>query len=180
MSQHVQTKVVDQVLTSQTLEESKEQRLLSIQDWVAFAEKKGLTIKDIGEMKKGDKKKVLILDRNAFDIALADKNVKKGRNSPLVFFRHNQGVYTHEKALQGSLLFEDEDDNIKKFEFHLDLPHKRMWYPLEQGYIPSRAQDGPYSKPQHWTRFPDSTLVGWRGAMIDWSLVASFPDILID
>jgi hypothetical protein len=69
-------------------------------DWDALATGHAIQIKDILEMKRGERLKVLVLDRNVWDIAFA-QNPENMPKSPLEFFRENSAIYTHESGLMG-------------------------------------------------------------------------------
>jgi len=58
---------------------------------------------------------------------------------------------------------------------------KDNWYPLINGKIPAKDEQGimkfPNKKPKSWTEYPETTHVGWRGPMILWSDVKKMPGI---
>lgn len=172
---------------------------LDYHQWNEMSYEHALTIKDILSLKPGDVFKVLCMDRNVWDGALNDE-IRGKSCTPMEFFKDNWAIYIHEENLKGKALifaFECEgnidDVDIDKmsindlcqpnFEFHLEYkPY--CWYPLKEGYLPEIDPQGlcnfPWTDGQkyHWTSFPDSTRVGWRGQFILWSKLKDMPNII--
>ncbi len=168
-------------------------------DWEKLVyEKYSLTIDDIVKLKPNQLIKVLSMDRNVWDLALNDKN--KGKTcKPVDFFKDNWAIYLHESDLHGKfLLFPGEcsedisliDINeilsspipVPKFEFHIEyLEH--YYYPLKNEYLPAVDPQGffeftwPKNQKQHWTNFPRTTRVGYRGYFVLWSKLNDLPNI---
>jgi hypothetical protein len=179
---------------------------LNIQDWGNLSYDYSLTIEDILNLKAGEQIKVLSMDRNVWDIALKDE-IRGKACTPKEFFKHNWAIYIHEKDLHGKCVFEFEHSNNDteqidvntfdlnaicqpNFEFHIEYKH-HCWYPLENGYLPAFDSQGlshfPWEvKPpagtepqkQHWSMFPKTTRVGWRGCFIPWSKLDEMPNII--
>ena len=155
---------------------------LAWREWADHAEEtSALTIGDVKKMKWGEELKVLILDRNVWDIALSERNNKPDvKVRPDIFFRYNSGTYIHDQDLRGKLRIA-AIPNSYDFEFHLFLPSEQIWYPLQDGYIPSEDSQGAFSFDsnvvRHWSSFPDTTQVGYRGAMIPWTKLSNMPSI---
>jgi hypothetical protein len=161
-----------------------------------------LTIGDIKNLKPGDQLKVLSMNRNIWDGTLNKK--QQGRPyEPEYFFRNEWAIYVHDKDLTGRMLFFafecekfgldqtiselDPDtispDKICQPNFEFDLEYKPCcWYPLHDGYLPESDPQGfskfPWKEKRHWTSFPDTTRVGWRGPFIRWDKLKSMPNIL--
>jgi hypothetical protein len=152
---------------------------LKYSDWYNLASQKfALKISDIINLKHGEQLEVLILDRNVWDITLNPQtNIPNVNHDPETFFRYNRGTYVHNKDLSGELTMHWKDkDSTDKFEFHLEyMPGK--WYPLNNGVMPGEEQGLPWTEEQHWTKFPQTTKVGYRGPMILWSKLKEMPKI---
>ncbi len=160
--------------------------VLETDDWALFAHKKhGLKITDISDMKPGDKVRVLILDRNVWDVAMRDKSKQNKIYKPADFFKDNFGTYTHEHDLSGQMIFHWEgNENFldENFEFHVEYKDYN-WYPLHSGYLPKEDNQGifgdfGFGKDMFWTEFPNTTGIGYRGPMILESKLELLPDII--
>jgi len=162
--------------------------------WNELSKQKAVTIKDILSLKQGEQLKLLIMDRNVWDIALRDE-IRGKVSRPKDFFKRNWGIYIHESNLKGKLVFEFETCqdtdflDIEKlpelcqpeFEFHIEFEDD-CWYPLKNGYLPATDRQKickfPWTKPQHWSVFPESTRIGFRGHCLKWSTLDDMPDII--
>jgi hypothetical protein len=71
--------------------------------WKYEARNKWLTIKDIQNLKKGQKIKVLMLDRNTNDRVQGGKCKPNKTYKPKTFFKYCWGIYIHDKDLEGEL-----------------------------------------------------------------------------
>ena len=147
--------------------------------WEKKMRKHYLRINDILKMKTGDKIKLLILDRNVSDSTTAiNKELKSYK--PKYFYRKSLAVYTHDKELKGSILFNFEGAEPMDFEFEIE--YKRYhWYPLTNGKLPKKESQN-YSHfgdkaGKHYTQFPKTTLVGWRGPAIRYELLKDLPKV---
>lgn len=166
---------------------------LDYRQWDQFSyEKYALTIKDILSLKPGQQIKVLTMDRNVWD-CLTD--CTKGESyQPTDLLRDNWAIYIHEENLRGKLVFwfdcgmdmeQIDVDQIDRpdFEFHIEYK-KDSWYPLKDGYLPGYDPQGFSEFPwenkqkQHWTSFPETTCVGWRGHFVLWSKLEEMPNII--
>ena len=157
---------------------------LPVNNWMDLAENNyALTIADIINMKPGDKLEVLMMDRNVLDTS-ADElwNKSDKKYSPEKFFRNSRGTYINDKDLSGTMIFHWKGYTAKQstmpFEFELEyLPCH--WYPLKKGKLPARARGAkfPWDKAKHWTEFPPTTKVGFRGAMINWNNLKDMPKV---
>jgi hypothetical protein len=143
---------------------------------------KWLTIGDITSMAKDQTLRVLVLDRNVFDIACSPNvNAPNARHTATHFFRKNLATYKHDGDLKGFIIWDSfEDGMYHEFEFHIMYKPGR-WYPLKNGKLPEQESQGVFDFGQeggkHFTKFDTNTPVGWRGPMIAWSEVSNLPDI---
>ena len=81
----------------------KKPKLSLIDDeWVEYIKPYCLTIDDIEKMEQGDKLKVLVLDRNVYDIA-CEINTPNTEFTADDFFRQNTAIYIHGSGLMGKL-----------------------------------------------------------------------------
>ena len=172
---------------------------LDYHEWNKLSRKYALTIKDILDLKPGERIKVLSMDRNVWDVALNNK-IRGKSCKPQEFFNSNWAIYEHEEDLKGKyLLFsfecgndinENDLDNAQldglcqpNFEFHLEYMNK-SWYPLNEGYLPGSDPQGFSNFPwasdqdQHWSSFPETTKVGYRGHFVLWSKLEEMPNII--
>lgn len=140
-----------------------------------------LTLQDIINIPKGTSKTIFFLDRNMFDLSCDEQyNPVNTPIKPSQFFRH--GYY---------ILFNKTDDGIKgnwtwlgawvdqktqpeiHREFDINYEHKR-WYPLTDGKL---LNTGDFHS-RHYTSFPLSTKLGWRGEMMFQENMDKCPDII--
>ena len=145
---------------------------LEIEEWQEKVRDKWITSGDIGKLKTGDTIKVLVMDRNLYDIVLSV-------NKPSIL---HTATYVHDTGLHGKITFHfgDDDDIVHdKFEFHV-LFNDSCWYPLRNGVLPAADEQGLFplmGREVRWDEFPLDTPVGWRGPMILWEDVKTMPDI---
>ena len=136
-------------------------------DWKYEARNKWLTIKDIQNLKKGQKIKVLMLDRNTEDRVYGSKEIKPNKTyKPKTLFKYCWGIYIHNKDLEGELYYQwdlpikkqkktkksklkegstfkvgDKHNNSNKYDFEFDIEYKNnSWYPLENGFLPGKKE----------------------------------------
>ncbi|QKF94829.1 hypothetical protein QKU48_gp1371 [Fadolivirus algeromassiliense] len=154
--------------------------------WCKMAYKSRLHIQDIANMKKGDKLKVLVMDRNLCDIVLDPfTNPPNCIISPKQFFRFNSATYTHDHDLTGKITFHWRDDDFTEspFEFHIEYK-KNNWFPLEDGYLPTEDPQGfsdfKYTDKKSWKDFPIDTAIGYRGCMVPWDCLNVMPNLYWD
>ena len=142
--------------------------------WVAQIKQHAMTIADVTDLKQGTEIKVLVLDRNVYDTTI-QKNQAYVPCPPEIFFRENWAIYRHDAGLKGHLAWSFEDGKFEAFEFHLFLEEAKCWYPLTQQSIPAEDEQGLFDlhldAAKHYSAFPTTTLVGWRGAMVPWEKV---------
>lgn len=129
-----------------------------------------LTIKDVQKLKKNDERYFLCYDRNFHDLV-----VEKGSLAEVV--KHCYKIkYTHGKELSGYITFIGDDEKSKKFEFHLNHMLD-SWFSLNKGRIPNNFEslfkgvEGAMHIGKHYSSYPVTTKIGWRGPLIPLELV---------
>jgi hypothetical protein len=139
-----------------------------------------LTIKDIERADVGTRFDCLLLHRNAYDVPCTIHPLYVMMN-PTEFLGHESRVtFTKTGDMKGILeergYERDEEVSVLHVEYS---PHH--WYPLdEDGYLPAEDIQGTWSllgRKVHWSEFPKSTRVGFRGPMILWKDAMNLPDI---
>ena len=137
------------------------------------AEQYGLEIRDILKMKKGDKLKVILMDRNIGDYLHGTQKGKKidPRNTGL-----NYGIYTHDKDLSGTMKFFDSGKNMindennfleREFEWEINDPEKKIfWRPIKLN-LKESINKGHLNF--DLKKLVPKTKVGWRGPAIDFN-----------
>ena len=154
----------------------------NIENWLEFMSPDYLKIKDIVKMEPGQKETFLCIDRNFYELIYSNETGKI--YTPGEFFKSNYIIeYTHDYNLHGTAVWIDKDISSEPFNFHINY-YKQNWYPLDNnGYLPSNDPQGFVSfEPQrkkYWEDFPNNTLIGWRGPMINWKHVLNSPNIYI-
>ena len=147
-------------------------------------DKHSLCINDILKLNKGDILDLLILDRDVWDIVLHKQN-RYRICDPIDFFKKNIGRYIHKDGLSGTLIIYlgYNEILIENFEFHVEIDQNR-WYPLKNGYLPKNDPQYMYAfdfnKDIHWTEFPVSTGIGYRGPAVLKSKLELLPNIVWD
>ena len=151
-----------------------------VNKWMNRIRKHYLRISDVLKMKKGDKIKLLVLDRNVTDITSKNKTNKELVSyTPKHFFRKNFAVYTHNSKLKGTIKY----FNINSMNFQFEIEYqKNNWYPLNnngklgkkdrQGFADFKDKAG-----LHYSEFPKSTPLGFRGPMIKYSSLKDLPKV---
>lgn len=154
---------------------------LEIEDWEENAREKWLKVGDIEKLKTGDTIKVLVMDRNLYDITM-DINDPNTLYTSEHFFSQNTATYVHGSGLQGKLTFHigNNDDIVQDpFDFHVQY-NGSCWYPLKNGSLPAEDEQGLFpllDREVGWDEFPLDTPIGWRGPMVLWENVEAMPDI---
>lgn len=170
-------------------DKKKDYKTYEIDKWMEKMEKKFLKIKDITKLKKGDKLKLVCFTRN-FEEDLSNAKVRYRHSyRPVVFLRKVQVInYTHGSDLNGTAVWTWGKEVIVKsepFEFQIKFK-KHNWYPLKNGMLPKRFDmpnwktgnlDETKSKIRSWKKFPTSTLIGFRGPMIEHKYLKDAPDV---
>lgn len=153
---------------------------LELEKWEIKAKDLWLTVGTIGILKPGSIIKLLVMDRNMYDILL-NSNKPNTLYTSKEFFRFNTATYIHKKGLQGTLIFHHDDGDvvIPSFEFHVHCD-TFCWYPLKNGILPAEDDEGLgklYGYEITSEELPLNTNIGWRGPMILWKNVEKMPDI---
>jgi hypothetical protein len=160
---------------------------LEVDEWEDNAAQYSLTIGDIMNLNKGDQIKILSFNRNYLD-TVCGSNEENKTYCPEVFFKKECHTYIHEDGLKGKMFWNYGEDSDFEFEIEYEQNH---WYPLRNGYLPKedpmlskvsgncKAFCGSfsYSKPKHWSTFPRSTRIGWRGPIMLWKDVNEQPNV---
>lgn len=150
---------------------------LEISEWEEYTRDKCLTIKDVENLRPGQKLKVVTLDRNVYDIAF-DCNEPGKLHDAKHFYRESVATYYHESDLKGKIKMED----VGKMEFEFDIEWaKDEWYPLTNGKLPENDPQGFSKFPDNmlldWKDYPKDTRIGWRGPMILLDKMDSLPKV---
>lgn len=140
-----------------------------------------LTIKDIENMKNGEKMHVLMLDRNALDSH--DNTIRVNKlYKPSTFFKNNKEIYTHSHKLYGNITYHKDSITFnKKNGFHVEYT-KNNWYPLMNDHLPSKDPQKIVQllgKRVNWKHMKKSTHIGWRGPLIKWSDLKKLPNVYL-
>jgi hypothetical protein len=154
-------------------------------DWIDHVKDQCLTIADITKLKHGERLPVLSIHRNLCDEVYPKRGNPKPALAATEFFKETRSIYVHEEGLCGRM--EWHWDKKKKhtselFEFEINYKPKH-WYPLKNGYLPEidPLQDEDYpswgSAGRHWSEFPETTQVGWRGPMLLWDKLDQQPPV---
>lgn len=151
---------------------------LNVEKWYQESRKHWLTIDKYLKLNK--RTKVIMLDRNFADIAF-DANQRGKAYIPTQFFRKNVAYLTPRSDGQNILACKLETSwgVSESIEFHIEY-QKGFWYPLENGYLPKKDTQGIFklfSAKKHWTDFPTSTHIGWRGPVITWEDLKKLPKL---
>ena len=148
--------------------------------WIKDTKKSHLTIAQVLKMKKGQKMKMLMLDRNIGDYV--DSQPINKPMAPLTFFKGCWAVYTHSHDMCGTLKFEWEGNQTPPtpFYFHINYSGEN-WYPLSKdSALPARDPQGVgrlFGFKKSYTQFAPTTRVGYRGPMIPWTTLKSLPKV---
>lgn len=156
-------------------------KAVKVEEWIKKTTRKHhLTIQQVQRMKKGEKMKVLVLDRNVGDTIDGQPLTKV--MAPTTFFNMCWAVYTHDHDMTGTIKYAFQSKSDKPFPFTFDLNYKsENWYPLDKdGNLPAKDPQGfakLFQKKISYKIFPKKTRVGWRGPMIPWSKLSSLPKV---
>ena len=152
-------------------------RAVEMWKWIKKTTKKHqLTIRDVLKMKKGQKTKFLVLDRNISDSTydLPDNKVM----APSTFFKTCWAVYTHDHDMHGTIKYEFQSKNEDPWPFNFEINYKdESWYPLDDTGTLSRGIGRVFGIKKSYKKFDKKTRVGYRGPMISWSKLKDLPKI---
>lgn len=129
-----------------------------------------LCIGDIKKLSEGQALYLLCLDRNVTDLVPQNDALL---HRPQTFFQNASKVkYVHDHGVSGTIQYEvRQKGKLKKvnslkfgspqtFEFHVE--HKPgEFFPFVDGQL--------FDK--NWSEYPDDTCIGWRGPMVDMSII---------
>ncbi len=151
------------------------------------AQRRWLTLKDVRAWKAGRTVDVLILHRNAADLAEDEDANPRGKAIPAPqILRASRVRLTPQQvtatagaaggALDAALSWPGGGE-AHSTHLHVQVRPGGAWYPLDaDGTLPAKDGQGFFrllGRPVHWTALPPSTRVGWRGPMMLWSSVAA-------
>lgn len=158
--------------------------LLEFDKWLERADEYAITIKKILDIPINEKRRILCLDRNCYDIAAAFPNIPHTPYSPDEFFKRNYVFdFTRRDGLIGDWSWISLSSDIvyreEIREFEIDLGE--FWFPLENNKVPERDEQGIFDlskhKNKHWRDLDENTLIGWRGVMVFWDDLEKLPYI---
>jgi hypothetical protein len=134
-----------------------------------------MTIEDITSVDVGESIDVLLLHRNAYDVPCTIHPFDIPMN-PTEFFS-SRATFKRTEGMKGTLT----EEEIPTYPTELEIEYTPgWWYPLTDGYIPAVNEDTEQpllGRRMHWTEFPESTRVGFRGPMIMWSDAMILPHV---
>lgn len=129
-----------------------------------------LTIKRYLQIPLGETFDVIVLHRNWEEYAELDKRVRGKVYNASSLLKNT--TWTLKKTATDSLLgfqvVKPKDWKTKFMEFEVQY-EPGSWYPLQNGFLPGTSSDDGVTnngKPKHWTRLPQNTPIGFRGAMV--------------
>ena len=148
--------------------------------WYLKSKKFWLKKKDFEKMKIGEKKDVLMLDRNVWDVL--DKKAKNKPFEPEKFFSKSKASIEYLGDMKIKLTYKiNKKKQTDEVELHVN--YKRgMWYPLKDGILPAKDKQGVFTllgKDKPWNKFRKDTPMGIRGPMIEWSNLKKLPKVYI-
>eukprot|EP01098_Paradermamoeba_levis_P004679 TRINITY_DN1992_c0_g2_i6.p1 TRINITY_DN1992_c0_g2~~TRINITY_DN1992_c0_g2_i6.p1 ORF type:complete len:169 (-),score=23.78 TRINITY_DN1992_c0_g2_i6:277-783(-) len=157
-------------MSQQEAQEAQEtERVLQFGEWAGEATKYHMMVKDIEELQDGESIEVLILDRNVLDVAASSKlNMPGVASRPEHFFRQNRHTLTKKEGNLGTLDLHYGGRHTDLKDIDIELLANNLWYPLQGG-----MRDG-----KHWSEYPPTSKVGWRGPMIRWTDLALMPKLM--
>ena len=142
---------------------------LEVEEWERAIDQECLRIEDILSLGPGDQIKVLLLDRNLWDVTNDPaQNPSSTLVEPQRFFRDNWAIYTHTSNLRGKIEYSFGYE--REFEFDLEY-EAGSWSPLVDGQLNKKHRR------RHYTDFDSSTRVGWRGPMVLWDKLITLPKV---
>ena len=145
-------------------------------DFIEKSKRKHLTLKDVKRMKVGDKIDVVIWDRNFEEGWIWNEAIKNKPYTPKYFFRRNRHQLTYLGDMKWNIKYPFGETICHNIELDVsELGTNWKWSPIFKEYITLKNDfvngrikklDKPIKK--HWSEFPDSTRVGWRGPIMLW------------
>ncbi|AYV75426.1 MAG: hypothetical protein Terrestrivirus1_300 [Terrestrivirus sp.] len=138
-----------------------------------------LTIRDVKLMSVGDVIDVVIWDKNFEEYWIWEHAEEKTYYDPCVFFKSNRCKLTYKGDMQWDIYFDFGDTFTHPV--HLDVSSLQTdwtWYPIDE--LDGKIHSDWTTKHIHWTEFPDTTRVGWRGPIMLWDKLKDLPQIYYD
>jgi len=153
--------------------------VVSWEEWEQRTEPFHLKISDVLNLTIGQSIKLLLLDRNVWDVANTDESCSELPQDPAYYFRHNTAEFIKQEHLKGKMVFNwDGNCTLKErtfedWEFEIEFKPNN-WYPLKDGKLPEQDQGFfHFDWRRHWSEFDRGTHIGFRGPAILWSVVQS-------
>ncbi len=153
---------------------------MEFRKWKQHAKTQSFTIKDLMSLKRGDKIKFAVFDRNLCDVVIYN-NDHDVNIEPQQFMRDSWAIFTYDSDTKGEIIWEwDKTGTCDEFEFHIYLTDKQCWYPLTNGVLPAEDDSFElYGVEKHYTEFPKDTILGWRGSMVPFDKISNLPQVYI-
>jgi hypothetical protein len=154
--------------------------VIPISKWKEASRPFHLTLAYVQSLQRGDQMLLLHMDRNFEDLLDTTYNTEEKAVHPTILMKRNYySLYSNAGGTKVKWLssegpdpspkmFDDTDGCLCR-EWEIEY-EPGCWYPLEQGYLPARDPQGfagfSYSKPRHYSTFPTTTRIGWRGPVM--------------
>jgi hypothetical protein len=156
---------------------------LELSRWIHHYENKWLTIKDVEDFPLNKKIKLLLLDRNIYDIT--DSFTQGKLYSPTTFFKKCYAWYwkTNENNLSGKIKYAWQKETDEPYNFNFDIEYKEnSWFPLTNGILPAKDEQKMFTlldTEKHITDFPLNMHLGYRGPIIIWKDIKKLDKVYI-
>jgi len=148
-----------------------------------------LTLGDVKDLQVGDELDVVIWDRNFEEYWIWNKAVENQPYDPWKFFKANRHKVTYRGNMSWNIHFNFGEIILHPIHLNTEnLETNWKWCAIDEtdGKIHIKTEivkDGEEipehweEKHMHWTEFPDSTRVGWRGPMMFWKELENMPKV---
>lgn len=147
-----------------------------------------LTLADVLALRRGDVLTLTHFDRNMCDVCFdggtsGDVAPKTAHPAASYFKNALQSTYTHSEGVSGALVFDFEAPGAAASPFTWHIEYKPdCWYPLCDNYeCYPRDEDGAWperpAELRHWSTYPGSTRIGYRGPCVRTETLAAMPDV---
>lgn len=156
-----------------------------------YSKDKHLTLGDVKQMSPGVTIDVVIWDRNYEEYWIWDNAEDKKEYDPEEFFEQNRHQITYLGNMKWDIKFPFGETIAHPI--HLDtssLQTNWRWVAVEEdGFIHittevvNEGEEIPSHwepKHMHWSEFPDTTIVGWRGPIMLWDNLKNMPQVYYD
>lgn len=168
-----------------------EQKALEMYHFVHDTKDKHLTLADIKKLQVGEKLDVVIWDGNWEEYWSSAENLKP--YSAEEFFKFNRHQLTYKGDMKWDIHFNFGEtfehpvhlntDHLQTFSRWCKVDEKDGKIHITSEYLPQGMSEIPSIwKPKHihWTEFPDTTRVGWRGPIMLWSKLKDCPSVYLE